>query len=212
MDNPGLRPFDGAFIVPVMKQIFALLMVTLLGATFLAHGQDAALLDERIKRLNGYIQSLQEESQNQKQQIEALAREVATLREQNQNRSTAPTASQDDLRELTRKVQEIEEKRKADRAFLEKEFDRLTRIATAKPAPARPVPSTRPSPTTGANQPKEALEHTVASGDTVSAIALAYSKDTGKKITAEMILQANEGLKPERMQVGDKILIPIPDK
>ncbi len=207
-----MRPFDGAFIVPAMKQIFVLLMVTLLGATFLARGQDAALLDERIKRLTGDIQSLQEESQNQKRQIEALAREVATLREQNQNRSTTPTASQDDLRELARKVQEIEEKRKADRAFLEKEFDRLTRIATAKPAPARPVSSTRPSTTTSANQPKEALEHIVASGDTVSAIALAYSKETGKKITAEMILQANEGLKPERMQVGDKILIPIPDK
>ncbi|HNQ73354.1 MAG TPA: LysM peptidoglycan-binding domain-containing protein [Verrucomicrobiota bacterium] len=185
-------------------------MAVWLGANLLAQGQDAAFLEERIKRLTGYIQDLQEESQSQKRQIDALVRELAALREQNQNRPAATPASQDDLRELARKVQEMEEKRKADRAFLEKEFDRLTQIATAKPAVSRPPE--RPANTPAANLPKDAFEHTIASGDTLLAIALAYSKETGKKITVDMIQRANEGLKPERMQVGQKILIPVPDK
>ena len=35
------------------------------------------------------------------------------------------------MRELTKKVQEIEEKRKSDRAYLEKEFERLAKLAGA---------------------------------------------------------------------------------
>lgn len=181
------------------------------GMNFTGQAQDLAALDERVKRLSGYVQDLQEENANQKRQIEALVKEVTALREHQQAQPTTATASQEDLRDLAKKVQEIEEKRKSDRAFLEKEFDRLAKLAS-KPVVSKPPTSDRSSDTSAANLPKDALEHTIASGDTLSTIAAAYSKETGKKITVDLILKANPGLKPERMPSGKKILIPVPEK
>ena len=43
----------------------------------------------------------------------------------------------------------------------------------------------------------------------LSIIALAY-REKGIKITSEQILQANPGLKPNRLSVGQKVFIPAP--
>jgi hypothetical protein len=193
-----------------MKRFFPVLILLVAGMVSPLRAQDVAALDERVKRMSGYIQDLQEENANQKKQIEALVKEVTALREHNQNQPTTVSASQDDLRDLAKKVQEIEEKRKSDRAFLEKEFDRLARLAS-KPAPSKPTTPKSPEAPAG-ELPKEGLEHIIASGDTISTIAAAYSKETGKKITTDMILRANPGLKAERLLVKSKILIPVPDK
>ncbi len=190
-----------------MKRFSLILAVLLVAAVFPLQAQDVAALEERVKRLTGYIQDLQEENANQKRQIDTLVRELSALREQVQNRPVTASASPEDLRELARKVQDIEKNREADRAFLEQEFKRLKQIASASAGSSRPAPpTTDPAP----GLPKEAREHTIAAGDTLLAIALAYSKDTGSKITTDLILKANPGLDPRRMQVGQKILIPVP--
>lgn len=193
-----------------MKRFFAVLILVVAGMNVTGRAQDAAVLQEKVGRMSGYIQDLEEKNTAQQKQIDALVKEVTALREHQQSQPTTATASQDDLRELAKKVQEIEEKRKADRAFLEKEFDKLAKLAN-KPV-VRPPANDRSSDTPAPNLPKDALEHTVASGDTLSTIAAAYSKETGKKITVDLILKANPGLKPERMASGKKILIPVPEK
>jgi len=50
---------------------------------------------------------------------------------------------------------------------------------------------------------------TVAPGDTVSTISLAY-REKGIKVTVDQILKANPDLVPEKMPVGRKIWIPAP--
>ncbi len=178
--------------------------------SFTGRAQDAAVLQEKVGRMSGYIQDLEEKNTAQQKQIDALVKEVTALREHQQAQPTTATASQEDLRDLAKKVQEIEEKRKADRVWLEKEFDKLFKLAN-KPAPKLPT-NDRPADMASSNLPKDALEHTVASGDTLSTIAAAYSKETGRKITVDLILKANPGLKPERMATKQKILIPLPEK
>lgn len=192
-----------------MKRFLLILTVVLAGMALPGRAQDVAVLEERVKRLTGYVQDLQEKNDSQQKQIAALVKELAALREsqQNQPAPTTSAASQSDLRELAKKVQEIEEKRKADRAFLEKEFERLAKVASARPAASSSKPAD-----TNSDLPRDAREHTIAPGDTLLAIALAYSKDTGRKVTTDLILKANPGLKPERLIPGDKIIIPIPDK
>lgn len=194
-----------------MKRFLLILTLVMVGLSWTVRAQDVAALEERVKRQGGYIQDLQEKTEAQQKQIADLSREVAALREKLQSQPTTPTASQDDLRDLTKKVQEIEEKRKSDRVWLEKEFDRLLKAANSKPTVSRPS-SPKSSDSSGGDLPKEGLEHTIASGDTISTIAAAYSKETGKKVTSDMILRANPGLKAERLVVGKKILIPLPDK
>ena len=76
---------------------------------FPARAQDVALLDERVKQLLGKIENLEEANSGQKKQIEALVKEIQSLREHQQNVPTTGFASSEDMRELARKVQEIEE-------------------------------------------------------------------------------------------------------
>jgi len=163
-----------------------------------------ALLQERVKQLTGKVENLEESNLGLKRQIEALVREVTSLREQQRSQPTTPAASNDDLRELAKQVQEIERKRAADREFLEKEFDRLANLASKRPVP---VNVTAP---TGSGLPKEAVEHTIGPGDTFSAIAAAYSRETGAKVTVELIQKANPDADPRSLKVGQKILVPIP--
>lgn len=175
--------------------------------------QDVASLEERMKRLNGYVQDLQEANAAQKKQIEELVKEVQSLREQLQNTPKTASASPDDLRELARKIQDVDEKRKADNELIAKEIKALAKVAAGS---SRSVQSPRANSVTPtplpADLPKEAVEHTVAEGEFLSTIAQAYSKDKGVKITTALILKANPNLKPEKMKVGQKILIPIPEK
>jgi len=191
-------------------QILTVMLVVLIGLP--GRAQDAAALDERMKRLTGYVQDLQEDNANQKKQIEALVREIQSLREQVQNQPKTAAASPDDVRELAKKIQEVDEKRKADYELIAKEIKGLAKIAANNRAVRAPRAESNSNDKPMGDLPKEAMEHTIASGDTLLAIALAYSKETGKKVTTDMILRANDGLKAERLIVGKKILIPIPDK
>jgi len=168
-----------------------------------------------VKRLTGYVQDLQEANANQKKQIEALERDLATMREQLQNQPKTAAASPDDLRELARKIQDVDEKRKSDNELIAREIKALAKVAAGSPSgrgtqsPRANANRAEPLP---ADLPKEALEHTVVEGEFLSTIAAAYSKEKGVKITTALILKANPNLKPERMKVGQKILIPIPEK
>ena len=74
--------------------------------------QDAAT-EERLNKLNGLVQDLLEDKAHQRKQIESLSREIQSLREQ-VSKPTGNYASQDDLRTLARKVQEIDQKRVED--------------------------------------------------------------------------------------------------
>jgi TolA-binding protein len=194
-----------------MKRFSLILMVMAVTLILPARAQDVALLDERVKQLLGKIENLEEANTGQKKQIEALVKEIHSLREHQQNVPTTGFASSDDLRELARKVQEIEEKRKSDRAYIEKEFNNLKKLAGATTRPPKNTDSDKPA-TNQPPLPGKGVEHVIASGDFISTIAAAYSKELGVKITSDMILRANPGLKAERMIVGKKILIPVPEK
>jgi len=179
-------------------------MVMTTVATINLRAQDTAALEERVKQLNGYVQDLLEDKANQKRQIESLAREVQSLRDQQQNQPKGNYATQEDLRALAKQVQEIEDNRKSDREVILKEIERLAKV----PAKVTPV-----KPKSGSNQadlPEKAAQHTVAAGDTLSTIAAAYSKELNAKITTDLILKANPGLDPLKLKIGQKVLVPIP--
>lgn len=198
-----------------MKRISLILTVLVATMVLPVRAQDVASLEERVKRLSGYVQDLQEANASQKKQIETLERDMAALREQMQNQPKTAAASPDDLRELAKKIQDVDEKRKADNELIAKEIKALAKIAAggsggrATQSPRANSVRNDPLP---ADLPKEAIEHTVAEGEFLSTIAAAYSKEKGVKITTALILKANPTLKPERMKVGQKILIPIPEK
>lgn len=170
--------------------------------------QDAAT-EERVKKLNGLVQDLQESKEIQRKQIENLSKEIQTLRDQ-MAKPTGNYASQDDLRELAKKLQEIDDKRKADNERIIKEIEKLGKKMTSSGGRS---PTTPPKDSPGGNAPSDGphFEHIVASGDTISTIAQAF-REKGVKVTEKQILAANPGLVPEKMQIGQKLIIPKPEK
>jgi len=194
-----------------MKRIhFFLIVLSLCGGHEL-RAQDAAA-EERLNKLNGLVQDLLEDKAHQKKQIESLSREIQSLREQ-VSKPTGNYATQDDLRTLAKKLQEIDQKRIEDNEMIVKKIKEL-KEALASPTQGKkrqPTPAPPENPGQGSAAPEKGFEHIVASGDTLSTIALAY-REKGIKISTEQILKANPGLVPEKIKVGQKIFIPAPEK
>ena len=185
-----------------MKRIFLAVMAISLAAFLPVRAQDAAL-EERVNKLNGYLQDLQAPVEAQRKQIDELNRQMDSLREQLNKPGNGATA--DDLRKLADQVQEIDKKRQADKELILKEIESLGKVA-ARPAKSKPVTDT---PAANGSPNDKGYEYTVQSGDTLMAIAKAY-RDQGIKITVDDIVKANPGLKPTNMKVGQKIFIPAP--
>jgi hypothetical protein len=190
-----------------MKQVFAFFLAWLLCSAAHLRAQDAALV-ERVNKLNGYVQDLLEDKANQKKQIESLGREIQGLREE-MSKPAGNYASQDDLRRLADAIKEIDEKREADKKLILKEIENLGKLIASSPGGRAKGGGTPPDGPKAGGGAERGYEHTVAAGDTISTIALAY-RERGVKVTVDQILKANPGLVPEKMQVGQKVWIPEP--
>jgi LysM repeat protein len=220
-----------------MKRFFCAAIILLaLGTPALMRGQDAAL-EERLNKLTGQIEDLRAAREADQKRIADLTRELEIVREQ-AAKPNANYASQDDLRRLAEKMQELDKNREHDKDLILKEINKLGKAVAA------PVPSAKKSATTGdgasaasvpvptppskrsqpappensgpgprtdskPTSPEKGYEYIIKQGDTLSLIVQAYH-DQNIKITVDQILKANPGLKPEKLPVGKKIFIPEP--
>ena len=191
-----------------MKQISLLIAVLTLCAASDLRAQDAAT-EERLRKLNGYVEELLADKARQQKQISELRREVENLREQ-LSKPSGNYASQEDLRELARKLQEVDRKRMEDDEKIVKQIEELGKTILRPPSSGKPK-STPPSDNSGpgAAAADKGYEYEIQSGDTLSVIVQAY-REKGIKVSIDQILKANPGLVPEKMKVGQKIFIPAP--
>ncbi|HWQ90987.1 MAG TPA: LysM peptidoglycan-binding domain-containing protein [Clostridia bacterium] len=187
-----------------MKWICMLLSLAVLCSPAVA--QDAAT-QERLDKLSGQIEDLIAAQKSQQKQISELIREIDRVREQT-SRPNEAYASQEDLKRLADTVKEVDRKRLDDAERVHKELLNLSKTLTAVPArkPSREVGAPSTDKPAG---PERFFEHTVGKGDTLSTIVEAF-REQKVKVTVDQILKANPGLKPEKMAVGQKIIIPAP--
>lgn len=145
-------------------------------------------------------------------------------------------ATQEQITKLTEQLREVEKNRAADKAQVLEAFDKLKSMPIAVPAPApthrpTPAPSTAqgsgvktgdkpavkdpPAGTAGDKPavpevPMEFYEHTLAEGETLSAVIDAYNKQHGLKVRLQHVLKANPSIKdPKKLRLGQKIRIPV---
>lgn len=195
-----------------MKRISFLLLAALaLGAPSALRAQDA-VTEERLSKLSGRLDDLAAAQETFRAQIADLSREIQSLREQ-VARPSASYARPEDLNRLAEAVKEVDRKRMNDADKTQAELLRLRELLKTPMPPPRREPGTRPpkdtSSATGAGTSDRGFEYVIKSGDTLDAIVQAY-REKNVKVSVSQILNANPGLKAERLRIGQKIFIPAP--
>ena len=187
-------------------------------ATVAARVEAARSADEQYKIMVADIDTLTVNNQVLQDKITSMQTQIAQLRDQlNQTASAQQNSSvQDDLKKLADKIQEVDQKRVADKAAISQEMnksidDLKTLIQTTAVAPS-PAAIDKPKPSvTG---PDSGYSYTVQSGDHLSKIVAAYNatfKSKGMKtITQKQVKETNPDVKWDKLRVGQKIIIPDP--
>lgn len=157
------------------------------------HAQDRAMA-EQVNRLRIQVEDLLADKARQRQEINDLTREVERLK--GQVAACCEGDREEDLNALRATVSELNRKHQKDMDFVADQIEKLGRSAAASRSVA-------PS---GAGR-ASGFEYTIEAGNTLSAIAAAYQAQ-GYKVTVDDILKANPGLDPNRLQLGQVIIIP----
>ena len=170
-------------------------------------------MTERLNKVEGYVQDLQVAQRDQKEQIQALEKEIADLRDKLNQPAVNNSASADDLQKLAGQVQELAKKQQADNDQIVKKIDKLGKISAGPAVSHKPPPSSRRRQlhrtiqTAAAN--RTVISTQSRNGNTLSAIVKAYrAQNPPIKVTVDQILKANPGLDPKNLPVGKKIFIP----
>lgn len=190
-----------------MKRIAIFLAAILIAAPAILRAQDAAVT-EQLNKLSAQIQDLVDAKDAQNKRIEELARQIRELQDQ-QNKPNANYASQDDLKQLAVKLQEIDQKRQSDNALILKKIADLGKTLNAASKAYSPPKPAESGKNSQASTSDRGYEYVIRSGDSIWGIVQAYHAKN-IDVTADQILKANPGLKAERLRVGQKIFIPKP--
>jgi outer membrane murein-binding lipoprotein Lpp/phage tail protein X len=195
-----------------MKRVLFLLVTLALCTAPAVRAQDAAT-QERLDKLSGRIEDLENSRDALKKRVDELAKEVESVREQ-AAKPTANYARQEDLNQFAEKIKEVDRKRIEDADKIHTELLKLRKVlempmTSSKQKPA-PVAKEKSAPETLPTDDK-VFPYVIQSGDTLDAIVQAY-KEKNIKVTVAGILKANPGLKAERLIVGKKIFIPAPQQ
>jgi LysM repeat protein len=152
--------------------------------------EDMALVDEKIRRIEGRIETMELELNRIQQQVDALPRSAGNDIMQLQT----------SINDLNRKIQQVDAARERDKQEIVDTLSRKVATIVSKSGGSSSPPkksSTRATSGTG-------YEHVVESGQTLSAIASAYG------VKQADIIQANDLKEPYLLRVGQKLFIPSP--
>ena len=175
---------------------------------------------EDIRRLNGTVEALNEGQESMRRQLQELREAVIQLRQENaqlkqQLANQGEVVTRDQLREVVKSIQIVDEKRLADADYVRKQLEEIAREVSKSlsSTPREPSRSTPPksAPTSAAESklPDKQYVHRVQTGETIGAIIAAYNKEYGLKVRTSDVLVANPGLKdPKRLRVGQELNIP----
>lgn len=177
--------------------------------------------EEKVKRLSGDVETLLAANVELQKKISALSEELSKVREEMARKSGDDSALQsirEDMKKLAEKIQEVDKKRIDDRQVVADKLEEIQKLI--KKSLSSTTPATRPpKETTSTNtqeRPQKGYEYEVKEGDYLSKILKAVNeqlKSEGKKtVTTKQIIDANNGLDPNKLKVGQKIFIPASDK
>jgi len=181
--------------------------------------------EERYKLLNSAVDALTTGQADLQRRISTLGDEVRALRAQENEIDTSKFVTREEFNRLAKAIDEIEQKRESDKKLIRDEFEQLKKDIVKllnAPAPAASQKKNKgvekgaeklaDKPSDAAGSPQEGAWHVIEAGNTLNAIVNAYNdewKKKGRKTSVKLIQDANPGLKPTTLKVGQKIWIPL---
>ena len=171
-----------------------------------ANSLETRALRENVNRLQSQLDDLTLSYSALKKELDSLRSELRKVRAQSSQKDPS-AATRGDIENLAKTIREVDRKRSADKELILKEMKSLVRN----------IPKSRPNTSPPATPPRsqKGFEHSVQSGETISAIIAAYNEvlknqGTKKRITLKSVLAANPKLNPRSIQIGQVLFIPDP--
>lgn len=167
------------------------------------------------KRISTRMDQMEDTIQNQQKKIADLAEENHKLREQlDRLRAKAEsTATQDSIKQLAEKIEEVDKKRLADSELVTRKLASLGKELTSTLAP-RNIPATsptvkndKPAAPPGNDTPERSLEYKIKDGDTLSRL-VSDLRAQGSKVTQKQVMDLNPNVNWSRLRVGQVIYFP----
>ncbi len=160
-----------------------------------AQQEDMAIVQEKIRRLEGRLEGYD-------LALQQLQQTVDSLQARPQGPSNAELdAVQTRLTALDGQLRSLDAARQRDRQEI---IDTLSAKVASLVGSSGSRGSSKPSTPRKASASQEGYEHVVQGGETISAIAAAY------KVRAQDIMDANNITDPSRLRAGQKLFIPAP--
>ena len=170
------------------------------------------------KRLDGIEESFAALQKN----VTALRDEVRRLKDEldrSKSRNEG-AATQESIKYLAEKIEEVDKKRVNDSELVKKKFDELRKFILENPGSPRanPQPPTGGNPTrsntggapkTNPDGKQPGYIYKIKDKDTLAGILSALRKQ-GINLTQKQIEQANEGVNWNKLKIGQEIFIPQP--
>jgi TolA-binding protein len=187
---------------------------------------------EEFRRLQGELADLRDAHSAAQKRISELNRRVDSLMEaikeanQKANLKMEDAVTREELKKVIDRLAEVDEKRESDRKVVLEQLEKLGK-ALQQPSMASRDNGRNRSPrdnSNGRGQKEEPAEpitgkfypHKVAENETFGEIIQAYNaalKEKGlKPIKTADVKKANPGFDPNRIRVGQEILLPVPEK
>lgn len=175
-------------------------------------------MEANYKRMSLRVEQMEDTLQNQQKRIATLVEEIHNLREQvdKLRAKGESTATQDSIKQLAEKIEEVDKKRIADNELISKKLGNLGKELSTTLVPKTtplPPPATKTEKTPpAANQPPEtSFAYQIKDGDTLSRIVTDL-RAQGWKVTQKQVMDINPSVNWSRLRVGQTIYIPQPAK
>ena len=174
-------------------------------------------VDEKFKQFAADIESLRDANQLLLDKLSALKDDLQQIRAE-QSRLAANSIGRDDLKPLALKIEEVDKRRQEDKEAISEEIKKLAahleKLLTAAVAEPSPKSSIKTPPAGDATATETTNTYTVKAGDNFDSIKNSYNADLRSKgmktITLQKIRDANPGVDPIHLQIGQRIIIPLP--
>jgi exonuclease VII large subunit len=177
--------------------------------------------EERHRTLTKRLDGLEESIAAFQKNVTALRDEVRRLKDEldrskNKNESAA---TQESIKYLAEKIEEVDKKRLADNERTIKEIDKFRKSLLESP-----VPRVTPAPPPGGNPPRSnpgeaprtnpggkqvGWDYTIRTNDTLAGILVKLRKQ-GINVSQKQVEQANDGVNWNKLKIGQVIFIPAP--